>query len=80
MRAFSALIITILFYGRCMLIGGISEDGGRSSECRRQVEGFICAVGTDLPTEEVQKRYRLGTRDPQTREGLAREWSVVSGE
>ena len=36
-----------------------------SSECGRQVEGFICAVGTDLPTEEVQKRYRLGTGEVQ---------------
>ncbi|ANE52930.1 hypothetical protein [Flavisolibacter tropicus] len=44
-------------------VGGWWEDGGSSSECGRQVEGFSSADGTDLPTEEVQIRYRRGTRN-----------------
>ncbi|ANE49446.1 hypothetical protein SY85_01960 [Flavisolibacter tropicus] len=52
----------------------------RSSECGRQVEGFTCAVGTDLPTEEVQIRYRRGTRDLQVRQGSAAEARLMNGE
>jgi len=32
-----------------------------------QVEGFICAVAPDLPTEDPQERYRLGTGEVHER-------------
>jgi len=50
-----------------MLVGGVEKDGRRNSESRRQVVGFICADAPDLPTEDPQERYRLGTREVQER-------------
>ncbi|ANE50731.1 hypothetical protein SY85_09715 [Flavisolibacter tropicus] len=72
--ALLALFIIFFLHDLRMYIEVALEDGRRSSECGRQVEGFFCAVGTDLPTEEVQKRYRLGTGEVQeTREILQKE-------
>jgi len=46
-----------------------------------QVEGFICADAPDLPTEDPQIRYRLGTHKVQEtskigKGGAAEVWLV----